>query len=115
MEAQFDSEAAYSRMKDDLEEKGVIFVGSTDGLKDHPEIFKKWFGKVIPTSDNKFSAQQRRSSAGKLHLYPARRQTGATASSLFPYQCGKLWSVRTHVDHCGRRIGSHLHGGLYRT
>lgn len=56
VEAQFDSEAAYSRMKDDLEEKGVIFVGSTEGLKDHPEIFKKWFGKVIPTSDNKFSA-----------------------------------------------------------
>ena len=43
-------------MKGDLEEKGVIFVGSTEGLKDHPEIFKKWFGKVIPSSDNKFSA-----------------------------------------------------------
>ena len=43
-------------MKDDLSEKGVIFVGSTEGLKEHPEIFKKWFGKVIPTSDNKFSA-----------------------------------------------------------
>ena len=56
MEAQFDSEAAYSRMKDDLEEKGVLFMGSTEGLKEHPEIFKKWFGKVIPTSDNKFSA-----------------------------------------------------------
>ena len=40
VEAQFDSEAAYSRMKGDLEEKGVIFVGSTEGLKDHPEIFK---------------------------------------------------------------------------
>jgi len=56
VEAQFDSEAAYSRMKDDLTEKGVIFVGSTEGLKEYPEIFKKWFGKVIPTSDNKFSA-----------------------------------------------------------
>ena len=56
VEAQFDSEAAYSRMKDDLSEKGVIFVGSTEGLKEHPDIFKKWFGKVIPTSDNKFSA-----------------------------------------------------------
>ena len=56
VEAQFDSEAAYSRMKDDLEEKGVLFMGSTEGLKEHPEIFKKWFGKVIPTSENKFSA-----------------------------------------------------------
>ena len=56
VEAQFDSEAAYSRMKVELEKEGVIFVGSSDGLKDHPEIFRKWFGKVIPASDNKFSA-----------------------------------------------------------
>lgn len=56
VEAQFDSEAAYSRMKDDLSKEGVIFVGSTEGLKEHPEIFKKFFGKVIPTGDNKFSA-----------------------------------------------------------
>ena len=56
VEAQFDSEAAYSNMKEGLEKEGVIFVGPTEGLRDHPEIFKKWFGKVIPTSDNKFSA-----------------------------------------------------------
>ena len=56
VEAQFDSEAAYSRMKEDLEKLGVIFVGSTEGLKKHPEIFRKFFGKVIPIGDNKFSA-----------------------------------------------------------
>ncbi|NBV86992.1 MAG: Fe-S cluster assembly protein SufB [Verrucomicrobia bacterium] len=56
VEAQFDSEAVYSNMKKALGDEGVIFVGSTDGLKEHPEIFKKWFGKVIPTGDNKFSA-----------------------------------------------------------
>jgi Fe-S cluster assembly protein SufB len=56
VEAQFDSEAAYSRMKGDLEKQGVLFGGSTEGLKEHPEIFRKWFGKVIPTNDNKFSA-----------------------------------------------------------
>ena len=44
VEAQFDSEAAYSRMKGDLEDKGVIFVGSTEGLMDYAELFKKWFG-----------------------------------------------------------------------
>ena len=56
VEAQFDSEAAYSRMKDELAKDGVIFVGSTEGLKEHPAIFRKFFGKVIPTGDNKFSA-----------------------------------------------------------
>ncbi|MBN12579.1 MAG: Fe-S cluster assembly protein SufB [Opitutaceae bacterium] len=56
VEAQFDSEAAYSNIKEVVAKDGVIFIGSTDGLMEHPEIFKKWFGKVIPTGDNKFSA-----------------------------------------------------------
>jgi Fe-S cluster assembly protein SufB len=69
VEAQFDSEAAYSNMKTHLEKKGVIFVGSTDGLKDHPEIFRKWFGKVIPTSDNKFSALNSAAFSGGSFIY----------------------------------------------
>ena len=56
VEAQFDSEAAYSNVKDAVAEQGVIFVNSSEGLAEHPEIFRKWFGKVIPTGDNKFSA-----------------------------------------------------------
>ena len=56
VEAQYDSEAAYSNMKGELTEKGVIFVNSSEGLKEHEEIFRPWFGKVIPTGDNKFSA-----------------------------------------------------------
>jgi Fe-S cluster assembly protein SufB len=56
VEAQFDSEAAYSNVKDIVSKQGVIFVNSTEGLREHPELFRKWFGKVIPTSDNKFSA-----------------------------------------------------------
>jgi Fe-S cluster assembly protein SufB len=47
VEAQFDSEAVYSNMKKALGDQG---------LKEYPEIFRKWFGKVIPTGDNKFSA-----------------------------------------------------------
>ena len=56
VEAQFDSEAAYSNIKDIVAKQGVIFCNSTQALREHPEIFRKWFGKVIPTSDNKFSA-----------------------------------------------------------
>ena len=56
VEAQFDSEAAYSNTKEQLKKEGVIFIGPTEGLKEYPEIFQKWFGKVIPTGDNKFSA-----------------------------------------------------------
>ena len=56
VEAQFDREAAYSNIKDIVAKQGVIFVNSTEGLREHPEIFRKFFGKVIPTGDNKFSA-----------------------------------------------------------
>ncbi len=56
VEAQFDSEAAYSNIKDEFDKLGVIFVNSSEGLREYPEIFRKWFGKVIPTGDNKFSA-----------------------------------------------------------
>lgn len=56
VEAQFDSEAAYSNMKEGLAKDGVIFMGSTEALKEHPEIFRKYFAKIIPTNDNKFSA-----------------------------------------------------------
>ena len=56
VEAQFDSEAAYSNIQDIVSKQGVIFCNSTEALREHPEIFKKFFGKVISTGDNKFSA-----------------------------------------------------------
>ena len=56
VEAQFDSEAAYSNVKEELTKQGVIFCNSAEGLKEHEAIFRPWFGKVIPTGDNKFSA-----------------------------------------------------------
>src|SRR5258708_36371433 len=56
VEAQFDSEAAYSNIRESVAKQGVIFMNSTQALREHPELFRKWFGKVIPTGDNKFSA-----------------------------------------------------------
>jgi Fe-S cluster assembly protein SufB len=69
VEAQFDSEAAYSNIKEAVGKQGVIFMGSTDGLKEHPEIFRKWFGKVIPTGDNKFSALNSATFSGGSFIY----------------------------------------------
>ncbi len=56
VEAQFDSEAVYSNIKKAVADQGVIFMGSTEALKERPDLFRQWFGKVIPTGDNKFSA-----------------------------------------------------------
>ncbi len=54
--AQFESEMVYHSLKEQLKEQGVIFESIEDGLKNHEELFKKHFAKVIPSSDNKFSA-----------------------------------------------------------
>ncbi|MDR2628746.1 MAG: Fe-S cluster assembly protein SufB [Puniceicoccales bacterium] len=56
VEAQFDSESAYSRLQEELSKQGVIFVNSMEGLNKFPEIFRKYFGTVVPIGDNKFSA-----------------------------------------------------------
>lgn len=69
VEAQFDSEAAYSNIKATVAKQGVIFMGSTEGLIKHPELFRKWFGKVIPTGDNKFSALNSACFSGGSFIY----------------------------------------------
>src|SRR5438445_7451955 len=53
---QFDSENVLHKIKEDLMKQGVIFVGPDEGLQKYPDIFKKWFGRIIPFLDNKFAA-----------------------------------------------------------
>jgi len=54
--AQYESEVVYHQIREDLEEKGVIFVDTDTGLREYEDIFKEYFGSVIPAGDNKFSA-----------------------------------------------------------
>ena len=54
--AQYESEMVYHSLKSEWEKQGVIFLGTDDGLRQHPEIFRKYFGRVIPPGDNKFAA-----------------------------------------------------------
>ena len=54
--AQYESEVVYHNMLDEVREKGVIFLDIDSGLREYPEIFKKYFDTVIPYNDNKFSA-----------------------------------------------------------
>lgn len=54
--AQYESEMVYHSVLRDLEEKGVIFVSIEDGLRNYPDLFREYFGTVIPISDNKFAA-----------------------------------------------------------
>jgi Fe-S cluster assembly protein SufB len=54
--AQYESEMVYHNLKDEWEKKGVIFLDSDTGLKEHPEVFREYFATVVPPEDNYFAA-----------------------------------------------------------
>jgi Fe-S cluster assembly protein SufB len=54
--AQYESEVVYHKNRADLEAQGVIFTDMDTALREHPEVVRAYFGKVIPPNDNKFSA-----------------------------------------------------------
>ena len=54
--AQYDSEVVYHSVREELSKIGVVFMGTDQALKEYPDIFKKYFGTVVPPEDNKFAA-----------------------------------------------------------
>lgn len=54
--AQYESEVVYHSIREELEKQGVIFLDTDTGLKEYPELFKRYFGTVVPPTDNKFAA-----------------------------------------------------------
>ena len=54
--AQYDSEVVYHSIREDLSKLGVLFSDCDTGLREHEELFKRYFGTVIPPNDNKFAA-----------------------------------------------------------
>src|SRR5450432_1517376 len=54
--AQYESEVVYHKIREDLEEKGVIFLDTDTALKEYPELFQEYFATIIPVGDNKFAA-----------------------------------------------------------
>jgi Fe-S cluster assembly protein SufB len=54
--AQYESEVVYHQIREDLEEKGVIFADTDSGLREHEDLFREYFTSVIPAGDNKFAS-----------------------------------------------------------
>src|SRR4051812_22215856 len=54
--AQYESDAVYHQINEELEKQGVIFVDTDTALREHEDIFREYFGTVIPVGDNKFAA-----------------------------------------------------------
>ena len=53
---QYESEVVYHKVQDELKKEGVIFLDTETGMREYPELFRKYFGKIVPTGDNKLSA-----------------------------------------------------------
>jgi Fe-S cluster assembly protein SufB len=54
--AQYESEVVYHKLKEELEEQGVLFLDMDSGLREHEELVRQYFGTIIPQNDNKFAA-----------------------------------------------------------
>jgi Fe-S cluster assembly protein SufB len=54
--AQYESEVVYHSLREEWSKLGVIFLDTDTGLKEHPDIFKEYFGTVVPSADNKYAA-----------------------------------------------------------
>ncbi len=54
--AQYDSEVVYHSVREELSKIGVVFMGTDQALKEYPDIFRQYFGTVVPPEDNKFAA-----------------------------------------------------------
>jgi Fe-S cluster assembly protein SufB len=54
--AQYESEVVYHQIREDLEQQGVLFLDTDTGLHEHEDVFREYFGSVIPVGDNKFAA-----------------------------------------------------------
>ena len=54
--AQFDSEVVYHNLTDDLKKQGIIYTSFDEGLRDYPELVKKYFSRAVPINDHKYIA-----------------------------------------------------------
>jgi len=56
VKAQFESEVIYGSLEEDLAKQGVIFTDTDTAVREHPDLLREYFGKIIPPDDNKFAA-----------------------------------------------------------
>ncbi len=71
-EAQYDSEVVYHNVKKELEDKGVIFTDTDTAVKKYPELVKKYFGTLVPPTDNKYAALNTAAWSGGSFIYVPR-------------------------------------------
>jgi Fe-S cluster assembly protein SufB len=56
VKAQYESEVVYGSLREDLSKQGVIFTDTDSAVREHPDLVREYFSKIIPNTDNKFAA-----------------------------------------------------------
>jgi len=79
----------YHQIKKELENQGVIFKSIEAGLRENEDLFRQYFGTVIPAQDNKYAALNAAVCRRLVYLRPARRQDRNAVASLFSPQRGQ--------------------------
>lgn len=69
VKAQYDSEVVYGSLKNVWAKDGVQFLSMDEGLKQHPELVREYFGTLIPAADNKFAALNTATWSGGSFVY----------------------------------------------
>ena len=67
--AQYDSEMVYHNIRSSLAKQGVIFSDPETAVREHPDLVRKYFGTIIPYSDNKFAALNSAAWSGGSFVY----------------------------------------------
>ena len=88
---QYDSEAVYHNMLKEVEDKGIIFTDTDTALREHPELFKKYFSKLVPPTDNKYAALNSAVWSGGSFIYvPKGVKVDKPLQSYFRINTGKM-------------------------
>src|SRR2546429_3981622 len=66
---QYESEVVYHKIREDLADKGVIFLDTDTALKEQPDLFREYFATVIPVGDSKFAALNASVTSGGSFIY----------------------------------------------
>ena len=112
--AQYDSEVVYHSVKEELTKLGVVFMGTDQALNEYPEIFRKYFGTVVPGRGQQVLRAQRGGLVGRLvRLRPEGRRGPAAAAGLLPDQRREHRPVRADADRRRRGRQGPLHRGLH--
>ena len=66
---QFESEVVYHNNLKELDDLGVIFCDTDTALREYPHLMQKYFGKLIPHTDNKYAALNTAVGSGGSFIY----------------------------------------------